>query len=339
MSQTSPPIHLQNTSKRPGPVRVRTALLLFASLLFCSAARAVTDLRLCEQEVLHGRADQAIANLRLTVTRDPADARAHLLLCRAFLSEQHGSEAAAECQTALNAGLSQDSDAQDWAGHAFGMKAQHAGPIAGLKLAGEVRVAFQTAYKLNPRSALAANDLGEYFIGAPFIVGGGVDKAAALADEIQPTLPETAHRLRALLAEKRGDTTGAEREFLAAAAVAHSPGALVDVSTFYVRQGMPEKAAAAARRAITQDRALDANAVEAAGALSDAHQAAQAIPVLRGYLDRGHQTDQAPAFRVHTMLGHMLAGQGDRESARKEYEQALALAADYAPAQKGLDSL
>ena len=152
-------------------------------------------------------------------------------------------------------------------------------------------------------------------------------------------MPEIAHRLRALTAEKRGDPGSAEREFIAATNVAHSPGALVDLSIFYVRQNQPDKGAAAARRAVALDRDLDANIVDAASSLGDAHQTAQAIPVLRGYLEHGRQSDQAPAFRVHTILGEMLAAQGDRVNARKEFQQALALAADYAPAQKGLGSL
>lgn len=332
----------------PSPVcpqrRRRTRRLrTFGSLLLLGAslcqAHASIDLRTSEQDVLQGRADRAIAGLRSTVTSEPANAAAHLLLCRVYLSEQHGLEAAQECQLALKTGLGQNSDAQDWAGRAFGMEAEHAGPIAGLKLAGQVRNAFQAAYHLNPRNPAAANDLGEYYINAPFIVGGGVDKASALADSIQATLPEIAHRLRGLIAEKHGDITTAEREFVAAAAVSNAPGALVDLSCFYVRQKLPAKGADAARRAIAQDHQVDANTVDAASSLSDAHQTAQAIPVLRTYLARGQQSDQAPAFRVHTMLGEMLASQGDRANARREFQQALALAAGYAPAQKGLGSL
>jgi Tfp pilus assembly protein PilF len=310
------------------------------ALSFCALqAQASTDLRTSEQDVLQGRADRAIAGLRSAVSSDPANAAAHLLLCRVFLSEQHGPEAAQECQLAIRTGLANNSDAQDWAGRAFGMEAEHAGPIAGLKLASQVRNAFQAAFRLNPRNPAAANDLGEYYINAPFIVGGGVDKASALADSIQATLPEIAHRLRALIAEKHSDITTAEREFVAAAAVANAPGALVDLSCFYVRQNMPAKGADAARRAIAQDHDADANIVDAASSLSDAHQTAQAIPILRTYLARGQQSDQAPAFRVHTLLGEMLAAQGDRANARKEFQQALALAAGYAPAQKGLGSL
>ncbi len=316
-----------------------------AILLACFAsgtgsyAIAFADLHASEQDLLGGRADQAIAGLRSAIGREPANGAAHLLLCRTYLSELRGAEAAAECKAALNGGLAGDSTAQDWAGRAFGMQAERAGPIAGLKLAGQVRNAFQTAYRLDPRNPAAANDLGEFYIDAPFIVGGGVDKAAALADSIQPNLPAVAHRLRALMADKRGDPASAEREFQAATQVFQSPGAFVDLACFYVRQKQTEKGVAAARRAVTQDRELDANVVEAASTLGDVHQTAQAVDVLRRYLAHGQQSDQAPAFRVHTLLGELLLKQGDPGSARKEFQQALALAADYAPARKGLESL
>ena len=331
--------HFLRTS---GRVAVRSLLLRPALPLLLSAtlapAHTMADLRLSEQDLLQGRADQAIAGLRSTLYREPANAAAHLLLCRTFLSEQRGPEAADECRKALQAGLAQDSAAQDWAGRAFGMEAEHAGPLAGLKLAGQVRSAFQTAYRLNPRNSAAANDLGEFYVDAPFIVGGGVDKALALADAIQSTLPEIAHRLRALMAEKRGDFPVAEREFTAATQVAQAPGAFVDLACFYVRQKRPDNAVAAARRAIAQDRDLDANLVDAASSLNDAHQPALALGVLHEYLAHGRQSDQAPAFRVHTLVGEILAHQGDRAGARLEFQQALTLAANYAPAQKGLGS-
>ncbi len=337
------PFRLPKSLPRCG--RHLTRLAGAALLLACFAsglgsyAIAFADLHASEQDLLQGRADQAIAGLRSAIGRDPDNAAAHLLLCRTYLSELRGAEAAAECQAALHGGLAQDSAAQDWAGRAFGMQAEHAGPIAGLKLAGRVRNAFQVAYRLNPRNPAAANDLGEYYISAPFIVGGGVDKAAALADSLQPNLPETAHRLRALIAEKRGDEPAAEREFQAATEVAQSPGAYVDLACFYVRQKQTDKGVAAARRAVAEDRDFDANVVDAASTLSDVHQTALAVEVLRKYLARGHQSDGAPAFRVHTLLGELLAKEGDPTTARAEFQQALALASDYAPAKKGLEAL
>ncbi len=331
---TSPPEPVQHSARRRRPLPVPRAASL---LLFAITVKSVTaqDLHGAEQSLLQGRADAAIAALRSA----PDSSAEHLLLCRAYLSKLHGSEASAECRTALKTGLANDSTAQDWAGRAFGMEADHAGPITGLKLAGQVRSAFKTAFELNPRNPAAANDLGEYYVSAPAIVGGGIDKASALADQIQSSMPEIAHRLRALIAEKHGDKTQAEREFLAATQVAQSPGAYVDLALFYMRGEALDKAAATARRAIALDRMLDANVVDAASTLNDAHQPGQAIPVLRSYLDHGHMSDAAPAFRVHTLLGEIFARAGDKANARKEFGAALALASDYAPARKGLDSL
>ena len=314
------------------------ALMLLLSTVGTTAGRA-QDLQAAEQHLLQGRADQAAAEARAVLAHAPANGAAHLLLCRIFLSTLHGNEAAAECRLALQSGLDRDTTAQDWAGRAFGMEADHAGPIAGLKLANQVRAAFDTAYHLNPRNPAAASDLGEYFVHAPFLVGGGTDKALTLSDSLQASLPQIAHRLRALVAEKHENTTLAEREFLAATQNSQSPGSFVDLATFYTRQGDPAKAAAAARRAVQQDHAIDANVVEAASVLNDAHQTAQATQVLHAYLEHGQQSDQAPVFRAHTLLGEILASQGDRVGARREFIAALALASDYGPARKDLDKL
>ncbi len=333
--RTSP--HPRNARKSRRPLLMTASLLLAGIGGGTGLAKQLPaqDLRAAEGDLLQGRADQVIAELRSA----PSTGAVHVLLCRAYLSKLRGTEAAAQCRLALQSGLANDSGTQDWAGRAFGMEAEHAGPIAGLKLAGQVRNAFQTAFDLNHGNPAAANDLGEYFVNAPFLVGGGVDKAASLADGLQATLPEITHRLRALVAERRGNTEGAEREFVAATQVAQSPGAYVDLGNFYARQGNAEKAGGAARRALALDRALTANAVDAGSILNDVKQHSQAISVLRSYLDHGQKSDAAPTFRVHTLVGQILASQGDTGNARKEFQAALALASDYAPAQKGLNSL
>lgn len=322
--------------------QVRPSLLsTFAALCLLLAATAAPaqDLRPAEQAVLQGRAAEATALLRSALDESPDNAAAHLLLCRNLLAEEHAAEAAAHCGQALNAGLSQDSAAQDWAGRAFGLQAQTAGPLAGLKLAVQVRNAFGNAYRLNPRNQAAANDLGEYYIDAPFVVGGGIDKASALAHKLEPTLPQTAHRLLALAAEEQGDPATAEREFLAATAVAQASGAYADLANFYVRQHNLPKAIEAARRGIALNRAFDANVIDNAAALNDAHQTPAAIEAMRAYLAHGQKSDQAPAFRVDTMLGHMFAAQGDKAAARSAFNAALQLAPEYTPARKGLNTL
>ena len=66
--------------------------------------------------------------------------------------------------------------------------------------------------------------------------------------------------------------------------------------------------------------------LDAAVALNDCRQTTEAAGILRQYLAHGQQSDQAPTFRVHTLLGEMLAAAGDKAGARREFQAALALA-------------
>ena len=291
------------------------------------------------RDLLDGRADAAASNLRLLIAGNPASGSAHLLLCRVWLSEGLATQAASECQAALANGLDKDSDAQDWTGRALGRQAEHAGMIAGLKLALQVKATFETAVALNPDSEAACVDLGEYYTTAPAIVGGGNTRALALAARIERTLPAVSHRIRAMAAERDKDLPTAETEFQAEAAVGHTPGALVDLASFYGRHNEDQKAIDTARQTIDADQNIDATVVEAAAVLDNAHQTQLAEETLRSYLARGEHSDTAPAFRVLTKLGSIQARAGDKSEARADFQQALALASQYGPAQKGLGAL
>lgn len=328
---------------------VRCALSLFAAalLLYSPHASALAGsppppprlLLGAEHNLLQGDADAAAALLKSSLAAQPSNGAAHLLLCRVFLSEELASQAVSECQAALANGLARDSDAQDWTGRALGLAASRAGMLSGFKLALQVRDAFETAVALNPNSEAACHDLGEFYTSAPAVVGGGNDKALALAFRVQNTLPETAHRIRAMAAERDKDYGAAEREFQAEAAVAHRPGAIVDLAGFYRRRHDSARAVSTAAMTIAADHDFDSTLVEAGNILRDANQNALAVQAMRSYLAHGDKSDRAPAFQVHTLVAAILARSGDKAGARAEYQQALALASNYAPAQKGLGSL
>ena len=315
------------------------ALALLPYPAWATEAHPPSGLDSAERFLLQGRADAAAAALHSVLVADPESGAAHLLLCRVWLSEGLGTQAAAECQAALADGLGNNSTAQDWTGRALGMQAAHAGMLAGLKLALGVHTAFEAAVTLDPTSEAACVDLGEYYIDAPAIVGGGSARALALAARIERALPAVSHRIRAMAAEKDKDLATAEREFQAEAAAGHTPGSLVDLATFYERHHEDRKAVETARETIAVDQALDATVVEAAGVLDDAHQTQLAEEAMRSYLSHGVRSDSAPAFRVLTTLGSLQARAGDKTEARTDYQQALALASQYRPAQKGLGAL
>ena len=298
-----------------------------------------SGLAAAREALLEGQADRAAAKLKELLSVDASNGSAHLLLCRVWLSEELPERAVSECQTALQDGLAGNSEAQDWTGRALGREAEHAGIVSGLKFALEVRTAFETAVQLDPKSEAACVDLGEYYAAAPAIVGGGATRALALATRIEPTLPAVSHRIRAMVAEKDKDYGTAEAEFEAEARVGDNAGVLVDLACFYERRHQEARAAQTARQTVAKDSALDSTVVEASSILDDVHQTGLALDTMRHYIDRGTHSDTAPVFRVHAMVGKMLARDGDTEGAREHFKQALAMASQYKPAQKGLASL
>jgi len=292
-----------------------------------------------EKVLMQGRADDAIARLHTLTAANPQDGHAHLLLCRAFYAEELADQAISECEAALIT-LSNDSKAQDWMGRAYGMKASRSGPIAGYKLASKVRVAFETAVELDPRNEDAVNDLGEYYVGAPALVGGGADKAFALATRVETQLPQTSHRIRAMAAEKQHDQDTAEREFKAAITEGGHPDAWFDLGHFYYRRNQKDQALDALHHAIEADRARGPALVDVASILVRMHTEPEtAERALRDYLASNAKTDAAPAFKAYVDLGNLLESTGDKQGAQTQFQDALALARNYPPAKKAIQHL
>jgi len=224
-----------------------------------------------------------------------------------------------------------------WLARAYGYKAAHASPFSALSLAIKVHNEFERAVQLDPENFQAMSDLGEYYVAAPSMIGGGTDKAQALAARMQPNFPAQSHRLLALVAEKKKDSAAAEAEYQAAVAAGKTPEAYINLGDFYKRHNQPDKMLDALRAAVAADHRKGPPLVDAASTLSEAHSSPQlAISLLRTYLAASGKTDGAPAFKVHLQLGGLLAQNGDTDGAHNEYLAALSLASNYVPARKAL---
>lgn len=320
------------------PTGLRNTLLAAAiTALPCSAFALPNGV---EHSLMQGRIDEVVATLKSHLASNPADGPAYLLLCRAYFAEDHASEAVDACQSAVDHGLANDSRAQDWLGRAAGRKADSAGPISGLKLAHRVRDAFEAAVRLDPSNVDAVDDLADFYLQAPSIVGGGIDKARALAERENGPLPERAQRIRALIAEKDKDYGTAERE-LTSIANHHPdrPENWNDLASYYMRRKDTAKAVAAIHRSISVNHKHDPSLLQSASLLHELHQEPRlAQDALRSYLAGNGLQDDGPAPRAHFLLGQLLATEGNKTAAQAEYKAALALAANYAPARKALQA-
>lgn len=310
-------------------------LLALCVLLSCGRAFA-GDNSQANLLLQQGKVDQASTLLEQSLAGQPGDALAHSLLCRVYYAQDMADAAVSECEKAV-ARAPNDSDNQMWMGRAYGMKASQANPFVAFALARKVHASFERAVELDSGNVQAMSDLSEFYVDAPGIVGGGLDKAVSLAGKMRERFPSQSHRVLALIAEKKNDLATAEAEFKMAADLAKTPEAYVDLGHFYQRHRQPDKAIAPLQAAIDADHSRDAALVDAASILTAAHRSPDlAESVLRAYLSSPSKSDAAPAFKVHVQLGNLLASRGDAAGARREYAAALALASNYAPARKAL---
>ena len=330
-------------TRRPN---LRIAWSLLSGLLLLSygsvSVALSADIAQANLALQQGRVDEAATILRTVITTDPGNDLAHQLLCRVFYAQDMADYAIHECEIAVLTAPS-SSDNHLWLGRAYGLKAGQVSPFTAFGLAKRVRDQFERAVQLDPKAPRAASDLGQFYINAPGVVGGGTDKVEDLIRRIEPQFPVYAHRLRALLAEKKKDLPTAEAEFKNAIDAGKGLGAQnapawIDLADFYHRHGKADQCVAAIQSAIALNPKGPPLA-DAASILITAHRSPELVErLLRDYLASPSKTDESPAFKVHLQLGDLLKQRGDSAAARVQYTEAAALAANWTPARKALQN-
>jgi cytochrome c-type biogenesis protein CcmH/NrfG len=96
-----------------------------------------------------------------------------------------------------------NSEYADWLGRSFGRRAETASPFFGPRYASQAREYFEKAVALDPGSEAAQRDLFDYYLEAPGFLGGGYDKAEAIARKIAERNPGQGLFDQARLADRR----------------------------------------------------------------------------------------------------------------------------------------
>jgi tetratricopeptide (TPR) repeat protein len=286
-----------------------------------------------------GEADKALALLQPLATSGAGQAGALNLECRVHFTLQQWDAAIKECEEAVRLD-GQNSDYHLWLGRALGEKADRASFLSAYSLAKRVRLEFEEAVRLNPRNGDALADLGEFYKDAPGVVGGGTDKAAGIAAQLDKVDAGRAHELRGRIADGGKDYGTAEREFKqAVAASAHPATEWVTLAGFYRERGRwadmdsaVHSIIAAAQRDKHASVALYDGASELTGANRDL---ALAAKMLEDYLAGESKTEDAPAFIALNRLAKLKDQLGDPAAASQERAQALALAREFKPDRDG----
>jgi len=168
---------------------------------------------------------------------DERDAAVYVLLGKAWFMQGQYKQAVADLEKAVG----QDrlnSDYYDWLGRAYGRIAEGSSFLSALGYAKKTVRAFERAVELGPSNLEALSDVFEYYLQAPGMVGGGLDKAEDIAKRFAGLNAAEYRWARARLAEKRKDFETAEREFRAAFATApNEVGRALDLATFLSSRG------------------------------------------------------------------------------------------------------
>jgi tetratricopeptide (TPR) repeat protein len=306
-------------------------LLVLLLALHFSACAATSPKEL----LASGHVDEAIQTLEQQVSGSANNAESYNLLCRAYSMNQEWDRGIAACERARNLDP-QKSLYHLWLGRIYGEKADRAGFLSAAGLAKKVRASFERAVELDPKSWEARNDLADFYIEAPGIVGGGKDKARAQADALMSFNPAVAHWVLARISAKDKDSATAEREFRAAITASHSGArAWFELALFLFRNNRVDEMEQALR-------SLESSTVDRADALMDGasllvrsgRDYPMAVRLLRRYLSA--PVEEGPAFKAHDLLGQVLEKQGDQRAAADEFRGALSLSHNYTRAREDL---
>ena len=312
-------------------MRAVSIFSVVAVLLLTGAAPAPSPSEL----LASGHVDEAMYTLEQQVRQTPGDAASYLLLCRAYFMMEDWDHGIANCERARDL-EPQNSRNYLWLGRVYGEKADRANFLSAAGLAKKVRGAFERAVELDPSDWEARADLGEFYLEAPGIVGGGKDKAREQANALLPLRADKAHWLLGRIAEKNKNLTDAERQFRAGIDTTHGTRAWVELAIFFRHADRLDEMEKALRE-------LETASVDDPLALMDGaslmvrtgRDPKLGIRLLQRYFSVG-TVEEGPAFRAHEYWGQLLERQGDHRGAAQQYHAALSLFHNYRRAEEGL---
>jgi tetratricopeptide (TPR) repeat protein len=195
-----------------------------------------------------------------------------------------------------------------WRGRIYGEKADGSNFFSAASLAGKVRTEFEAAVRLDPNNVDARSDLGEFYLEAPGIVGGGREKAEAQAQALAALDAAKADYLKGRIAEKKKDLAGAENEYRSAiAATQGSALTWFNLALFFRHQERWNDMEDAIQHAVSAQVDRPEIIMESGEVLlRSGRNFPAAVQYLRRYLALSSKVEEAPAFKAHYLLGTAL---------------------------------
>jgi len=303
-----------------------------------SVESASEPLAMALDQFERGDYQAAIGTLSLAITESPQDARLYQWRSRCYLEQKDYALAISDGERAVSERPA-NSEYRRWLGRAYGGAAELARSFS---LAGKVRRTFEEAVRLDPSNLAARRDLAEFYLEAPWIVGGSSRKALAQIEAIAEIDAVAGYLARAAYSrhEKRLDEAEADYERV----LALRPGQIdpyLEVADFYEDRGDTDKFAGVieqAARVAPSDRRLPY--YQGVALVLTNRNLADAQGFLRTYVATAPRRSDLPSHAAaHVWLGRLNQRLGNMKAAADEYRAALVLDPNRKPAREALRSI
>ncbi len=209
-------------------------------LLLTNVASPGESLAWTRAHELYQRTDYAGSLRELLATKD-GDAAVELLRGRDYfgLAEYKQASDSLEKAAAL---APNNAECFLWLGRAYGRRAETSNPFSAPGFASKARQMFERAVALDPANREAVGDLFDYYLGAPGFLGGGENKAEALAAKVAQHDPAEGQYYQAQLDDHRKEYDSAEKHLRAALELApRQVGRVVALARYLSSHGRPKE--------------------------------------------------------------------------------------------------
>ncbi len=271
------------------------------------------------------------------LSANASDGEAAMYLGRLSMIDGRDEQAAKYFERAV-AAAPDNSEYRMWLGRAYGRQAQRAGALSKFGLAKKTRAAMEKAVELDGNNVEAREDLMQYYMQAPGIVGGSMDKAFQQAEEIRKRDGVRGALALGALYERQKRWADAERTYQTLLREhPDTPNGQLQIGMFYQRSEQFDKAFEHFEGMLRRDP-NDFGAlyqVGRTGAMSG-QRLERAEQALRQYLTAPTDSTRPPPAAAHFRLGNVYEKSGDKARARAEYEATLKLQPDHREAREAL---
>jgi tetratricopeptide (TPR) repeat protein len=126
-----------------------------------------------------------------------------------------------------------NSEIYHWLGRTYGRRAETGSVLTASGNASKARQFFERSVELDPKNQEAINDLFDYYLQAPGFLGGGLNKAEAVAERIGTLNPAEGHYAEAQIKDKLQEYSAAETHLRMASELSpHQVGRVLDIAKY-----------------------------------------------------------------------------------------------------------